>query len=360
MALEHRRPQGDDRGLVGVEMLNNAISRDTHARSRMVRPLLTHFGTTRTRFVTLRDDRRHLAQAAVEPIGKGQWRIFCPGQAPIALMVYDHQVADRGLWPLRRVLRRLPGLGLALHIPYQDGPFSWLAGVQSRVVDRALVGTTVAIRPAGSFDEYWSARPKELRDNIRRRTRRVADEGLKATLDCTDDPAKIGDAVDRYGELESRGWKGHEGTALHPTNRQGRFYRELLEAFARSGEGRVYELRLDERLVASRLVISGPSMHVVLKTTHDEELRRYAPGHVQLHGVLRDLLSKPGGRSVELYTNAGRDWVLWSTHTREIMDFTLYRNSLLLSRLRGGDEHRPRSSRRRIHRPSDHHANLCA
>jgi hypothetical protein len=243
-------------------------------------------------------------------------------------MVFDREIPN-GVKPLRGLLRSLPGPGLALEVPCQDDPFSWLAGQDGPAMHRVTHGITMGIRAAGEFEDYWSARPKELRDNVRRHARRVDDEGLEPRLERIDDASRIGRAVDRYGELESQGWKGQDGTALHPTNQQGRFYRALLEAFASTGRGRVYELFFGDRLVASRLVISGPSMHVILKTTHDEKLRRYVPGHLQLQGVLRDLLSRPDRLPVELYTKADRDWLLWSTHSRNIDDVSIYRNALV-------------------------------
>ena len=42
-------------------------------------------------------------------------------------------------------------------------------------------------------------------------------------------------AVERYAALESRGWKGLEGTAVGSDNVQGRFYDEVLRGFAGSG-----------------------------------------------------------------------------------------------------------------------------
>jgi hypothetical protein len=258
-------------------------------------------------------------------------------------MVLDRSLAGHAQ-SLRSLVRALPGLAFALSLPYQDPEFAWLPTEGRDFIERTTLGTTVAIRSAAGFDAYWSARPKELRDNIRRRQRKATEAGLKAQLSAHTQPEDVAAAVDRYGELESRGWKGREGTALHPDNVQGRFYREALQTFAATNNASAYELNFGDRLAASRLVVSGPTMHVILKVTHDEDLRQYAPGHVQLHEILRLLLAERQPRSVELYTKASRDWLLWATDTRPIDYVSIYRNRAVTTLVR---------NLRRIRKPTE-------
>jgi hypothetical protein len=245
-------------------------------------------------------------------------------------MVLDRSLTGHAQ-PLRSLVRALPGLTLAVSLPYQDPEFAWLPANGPACIERTTLGTTVAIRSPASFDAYWSARPKELRDNIRRRQRKATEAGLEARLSTHIEPEAVAAAVDRYGELESRGWKGREGTALHPDNPQGRFYREALRTFAATNNATAYEFSLGDRLAASRLVVSGPTMHVILKVTHDEDLRQYAPGHVQLSEILRLLFAQSEPRSVELYTKASRDWLLWATDTRPIDHVSVYRNRVVMT-----------------------------
>lgn len=64
------------------------------------------------------------------------------------------------------------------------------------------------------------------------------------------EPDDIAQAIADYGLLESAGWKAEGGTAIHPDNAQGRFYRAMLENFCRQGRGRVYRYRFDDKVVA--------------------------------------------------------------------------------------------------------------
>jgi hypothetical protein len=298
------------------------------ATSIFQRALCEHFGHERLHSATFARAERPVFQALVEPTAFGRWAVFCPAQSGIGSAVFDRGAAPSRA-ELGRAIAALPGLGLALTFPYQDPLYSVLPAADDAALQRMALGTTMTVKDVASFDKYWADRPKELRDNLRRRMKRPAQDGLALRLDVLAAPDAVGPAVDRYGLLESAGWKGAQGTALHPQNAQGAFYRTLFTSLAAKGSAAVAELYFDDKLVASRLLVSGPAMHVVLKTTHDEELKRYAPGHVQLYLLLERLLGAPNARPIEFYTKASRDWLLWATDSRVMSAATLYRNALV-------------------------------
>jgi hypothetical protein len=267
----------------------------------------------------------------------------------LGLLVYDAQTVTP-IVHLRNLLRTLRRPGFELILQRQDPLHSWLCEQSSSLLQRSEPWTTITLKDTAGFAQYWAQRPKELQENLRRRSHRAVREGMKRRLVKVDQPDEVARAVDRYGELESRGWKGREGTALHPSNQQGAFYREFLRTRAGRGGACVYELYLNDRLAASRLLVSSPSMHIILKTTHDEDLRQYAVGHLQLFDILQDLLAQPSARPIELYTNATRDWLLWATHTRKMEHVSVYRNTLAARAARIG---RALRSARRARQPLD-------
>jgi hypothetical protein len=268
-----------------------------------------------------------LAQALVEPIGAGRWSLFTPAQAPLSLMVFDRKLG--GQRALQSLLGRLPGWGLLLNIPAEDKPFSALTEAPSPALASEELGVTISIATPEGFEAYWGARSRDLKQNIRRYIKRAGEEGLAPDLRCIREPAEIGLAVDRFGSIESVGWKGREGTALHPDNPQGRFYRELLQEMAARGRARAYELYLGKELAASRLLVSAASMHVMLKTTYKEEYKRLAAGRLLMYLTLQDLLNEDSTRTIEFYTRANEDMLAWATHTRAMANVTLYRSPLL-------------------------------
>lgn len=196
--------------------------------------------------------------------------------------------------------------------------------------------TTVAASLVGTFDQYWQQRPRKLREQMRRSIRKLEQAGLALRLDAVVEPDRIRAAVDRFGLLESRGWKGQAGTAIHPDNVQGRFYREVLARFAARGQGTVYEMYFGGELAASELQIANDFMVIGLKTTYDETLAAaYSAGRLVHYLSLERRFAEQRHRVLEYYTNATPDTTRWSTTQRPISHHRIYRYAALSSITRG-------------------------
>lgn len=296
--------------------------------SDMARLLCTHFGNGQLVAAELSDADDVHVQTLVLPDGRGKWSIFNPSQAPIGLIVFRRS-SENYVGHFRRLIAHMPRMALAFSFAVQDLPYSPMTN-SSSLVDRSNWGTTVSVNCGASFESYWDSRSKELKHNMRRYFKRLKEQyGDDWSLVRHDSCATVAAAVDRYAELESRGWKGAEGTALRPDNAQGRFYRTLLETYAARNSAAVYELYFGETLAAARLTISGPKMHVILKTTYDEQLARMAPGRILLYLLLERMFADTQPRPVEFYTRANSDTIAWSTDQRNIESLTLYRNNLV-------------------------------
>ena len=70
-----------------------------------------------------------------------------------------------------------------------------------------------------------------------------------------------------------------------------------------------------------------PEHLVILKTTYDERLSKYAPGRVLLKRLLEQHSSACPTGNVEFYTNATRDQLSWATDSRAIRHIRLFRNA---------------------------------
>lgn len=291
-------------------------------RAILMTLLAEHFGDAQLRFASYRVGSDIQMQALIAPDGFGRWVVFCPSQAPLAALVGN---AELGLHALRALLGKLSLASLRLQVPHQD-PMFWAWNTSSPGVEWDVWGRTISVVANNGFDEYWNSRPSDLRQNLRRYRRRAEQEGLALRETVCAQPGDVGAAVDRYGLLESSGWKGREGTALHPENQQGRFYRALLSTLAGEQRARVFELYASgERLIASRMLISGPGMHVMLKTTYDEGFSRYSVGRILLQHTLSQLLGE-SARRVEFYTQANDDMLSWATESRDIGAVGILRN----------------------------------
>lgn len=292
--------------------------------SPMTRVLVAHTPDVPKTFARLIVGQGTAGMAVLTQAQSRRWSVFTPWQAPLALLLLEPDLAARATFV--RLLSSMPGYGLSLDMPALD-PLLLPRIATTDLGERVVLGTTIAVAADRGFEAYWAERSKDLRKNVKRYFNRIAQAGLQYELKCLSAAEQMGPAVDRYGVLESLGWKGSNGTALHPQNSQGRLYRELMTDFAKLGAGRVYELYIGGELAASRLIASGPTMHVILKTSYRETLKDYAPGRTLLYLMLEQLLGEPGARPVEFYTRANKDQLSWASTQREIFAATVYRNA---------------------------------
>ena len=120
---------------------------------------------------------------------------------------------------------------------------------------------------------------KKLKE-LRRQSHRLADEGAVAMVYSTT-PETVGPALDRFLELEARGWKGKRRTGLGQHAGDAAFVRAMAPDLAARGNFEVAELTLDGRTLASGLIMRQADRALFFKIAYDEAYGRLSVG-VQL------------------------------------------------------------------------------
>lgn len=260
------------------------------------------------------------------PQDKLRWQTFQPSQVPLGAWV---AARDLSLQDLARSLLRGPlGFCLGLSITQIDPEVAARMpdapdNLHSDYIDTGWIDLV------GSFDAYWSARGKNLRQNMRKQRVKLAADGVKLSLQALREHADMADAVARYGRMESAGWKAQHGTAIHPDNAQGRYYRELLEQASLNGEAVVYQYLFDERVVAMNLCLQRKGVLIVLKTTYDESIQSLSPAFLLREAELQELFAQGEIRRLE-YFGRLMDWhTKWTEQKRTLYHLTQYRWPLL-------------------------------
>ncbi|MEM6638917.1 MAG: GNAT family N-acetyltransferase [Pseudomonadota bacterium] len=286
---------------------------------RWVRNVLKHFADDTVKLAVA--DGPIEAMAIVSPAGRLSSQTFTPSQIPMAMLIADTDELDASSLARLAATCRTE-LFAALHF---DDLYHPTLSTASAEIERVPYATTMSMRIEGSFEAYWQARAKNLRGNVRRYFRFANEDDLPphfAILSSVDDVVR---GLARYGDIESRGWKAAEGTNIHIDNEQGHFYRDVLSDFAATGAARVFEMSFGDMLVGSFLVIQSGTVAVLLKTTYDEEYKKYAPGRLLLHDVLKAYFEDQSIRDFEFYTKANKVQLQWSTHSRPIDHVNVYR-----------------------------------
>lgn len=255
------------------------------------------------------------------------WETFQPPQAPLGICLHRREVDWTAC--LTTLIARLPGSAAVLGITQQDPD---IEPVPTKG-DRLEIGhyiRTARISVCGTFEEYWKARGKNLRQNLRKQRQKLERDGIATRLDIVTAPDEVGQAIADYARLESAGWKAAEGTAIRADNDQGRFYTAMLAGFCRLGKGEIYRYWYNERLVAMDLCIEDGGVLVVLKTTYDEQTGDgTSPALLMRQDALMEIFQEGRLGRVEFYGRV-MDWhTRWTDEIRTMYHLTAYRWPIL-------------------------------
>lgn len=306
--------------------LNHRGSGHVLLDSAFVGPLVRQFGSERT-LLAWNTEPAAPGAMLLEPRRGGFWNTFQPSQAPIGLVLLpgcpDPPRSIRG------IMRRLPGYALEIGVMQQDPAISELCALpRSPSVRLVPYIETARVSVQGSFQNYWNARGKDLKSNVERRMRRLERHGMRHEFEMVRTSDRIPEAIRDYGRLESTGWKGTEGTAVSPENAQGRYYREVLETLCDRGEGAVFQLALDGRVVASQLSVMRNGILVLLKMAYDEAFQEHSPGYLLQHKILEFVFEDSRFKAVDFYGRVRQGWTdKWTNETRTMLHVTFYRHA---------------------------------
>ncbi len=309
------------------DALNDAGFRSPVLHADFVAPLLTHFGDggERLAFVERADGAWSRAGLFVRS-GPFVHDLFQPSQAPL------------GPWLQDDGARGLPAADEAASLAAALGPTTAMVGFSQldpeHVArdatprgDRLAIDyiDTARITIAGTFDDYWAARGKNLRSNMKKQRNKLDAEGVELRFDCLTSPHDVAGAIVDYGRLESAGWKASRGTAVSADNAQGRFYRDVFERFASRGMARIQRCFYGDRLAAMDLCIVHGGAMVILKTAFDESIHGTSPAFLMRHDYLPAIFAAGEPSRVEFYGRV-MDWhTKWSDEVRTLYHATTYR-----------------------------------
>ena len=290
--------------------------------SLFLQPLLKEFGTGQEMIALHHEGAELSAAAIVRPRGLGVWETFQPSQLPLGPFV---AAPGQALQPLlHSLIKALPGLALGLGATQLDPRLTPRPAptISLRLMDYI---DTPYIDVAGDWADYWAARGKNLRQNMRKQHHKLTAEGSVPRLDCITDPQLVAAALADYGKLEIAGWKADGGTAIHPDNAQGRFYQAMLQNFCAAGRGRIYRYRFGEQVVAMDLCIDNGPLVVILKTAYDESIRTLSPSTLMRHDKFEAWWGEGRYQRIEFYGKT-MDWhTRWTESQRRLYHATAYR-----------------------------------
>ena len=225
---------------------------------------------------------------------------------------------------LQSLLRALPGVALTVGLTQLDslafpGPFEHARLRHQHYIDTAWVDIET------SFEVYWEARGKNLRQNTRKQLKKVEATGVKPRLEMIEAPESVATAIEQYGVLESSGWKAEAGTAISQDSAQGRFYREAMERAASAGHARIYRYWFDDEVVAMDLCVHQDDCLVILKTAYQQAHQAVSPSTLMRAEEFKLLFDEGRFKRIEFFGRVMEWHTRWTENSRHLFHLTAYR-----------------------------------
>jgi hypothetical protein len=304
------------------DALNQQTSNLPFLDSLFIAPLLDVFGKGNEVIALCRSGTELVAAAIVHKVGAGRWETFQPSQLPLGPLLMRPGLDLEALGST--LLTALPGINVSLGLTQLDPLY--LARPDNQGTSETLDYIDTAwVEVTGSFDDYWNARGKNLRQNMRKQRNRLAKEGAETKLETIREAAEIDQVIRDYGTLEAASWKADTGTAITADNDQGRFYATMLKAFCDAGRGVAYRYRLNGQVVAVDLCIEAADMLVILKTTYDASDKSLSPAFLMREEQFAQLWAEGRTKRIEFYGKVMEWHTRWTEQARTLYHATLFR-----------------------------------
>lgn len=303
------------RHIASWDALNRKSADSPLLASDFVTPLLNYFGSGQEKLAIHGDPEAPDAMAILRKAKIAVWETLQPSQAPLGLWLQDKSISTASL--LSSLRKALPFPTLLVGITQQD-PDLLPRPQNCNGLSTLDYIQTARVTVQGEFQDYWSKRGKNLRQNLNRQRNRLQREGIVTRLKIIDALADIEAAVIEYGKLESAGWKAAGGTAVHIDNNQGKFYRDMLSNFCRHQNSLIFQYYYNDKLVATDLCIKNTRILIILKTTYDETITTSSPAMLMRQEAFEYIFNNRLVDKIEFYGKV-MDWhTKWSDEMRWI------------------------------------------
>jgi CelD/BcsL family acetyltransferase involved in cellulose biosynthesis len=179
--------------------------------------------------------------------------------------------------------------------------------------------------PGGRYETAFARVDAKFRQNLRRRRRRLAEQGeVKYVLLDGKDAKQLDCALADFFVIEASGWKGRDGTAIAQRPELVGFYAQMARDAARRGALALGFLELAGRRIAAHLSVVHAGRHYLLKLGYDESFHEFSPGQQLTSEMIRDSCDR--GLSEFDFLGPCMEWKLdWEPALRTHTWLTIFR-----------------------------------
>jgi CelD/BcsL family acetyltransferase involved in cellulose biosynthesis len=289
-----------------------------------------HFGDDKLLVLARRDGGGRLAGAALFHLD-GRRASTLPNDHTFLPAVLHGRGDEAPLGPFLAALRRRGVRSLRLeHVPASA---AFAAELQRAEAGRWVHVTRFtshehAVDVSGTFEQYLATRDKKVRQELKRKKKKLEREKPGTTLQRKDAPADTDAVFAAIDAVEADCWKSAESGRIASRPVVLRHYREAFRRWAARGAARAYFLGPPESAAAFVLGIVEGGVFYALKTSYRGSLHQLSPGQVLFTSLIEALCRDPAVSRLELLGEHQRWKAELASESREVCDYFLYPRNL--------------------------------
>ena len=191
-----------------------------------------------------------------------------------------------------------------------------------RVITDAVQQSPYIVVDGTTWDAYESGLRRKFRSELRRRRRRLEEEG-RLTLEVCDGTERLDELLEEGFRVEASGWKEAHGTSINARPAARRFYTEVAHWATERRWLRLAFLRLNGRTLAFDYCLECNGIHYLLKTGYDPVYRKFSPGLIIRHLMLARAFSE--GLVTYDFLGIPDSWKLeWTSEHHELLALHMF------------------------------------
>ena len=172
------------------------------------------------------------------------------------------------------------------------------------------------------IEEYFAGLKKRFRQDLNRRLRRLKELG-KVEFAVT--RGYRSELLEKYFDLEGKGWKGQAETAAHCDPRAAKLHHDFARAAAAANALFIYELKFNDETIAMCINIMYDRRRTVFwKTAYDENYARFSPGNLLIEEFLADCV-RNGSSELDMLSPPSPYKGIWASGESEHAGFYVFR-----------------------------------
>ncbi len=217
---------------------------------------------------------------------------------PLGTLLLDKEATTETLVKLLEAASKLsPVNALALPFHGTDGPvYKHLQGALEahNWTQQTTIEEDRAFQKSGpeGQSEFEALKKRSSWKEAAKRRRRLEKQG-SLSFSLLNDPERIAAGLEDFLKLEAEGWKGKQGTALLSRTTDAAFTREMVTKLSQKSGACIGQLRLNDKLIATNILLREQGRYFGWKTTFDESLAKFSPGQILIYDSTQALLEDP-------------------------------------------------------------------